>query len=163
MNEQQLQGLANHLNQSRAEFVTALTMVRDVLKALNETITEFRGFLDAKTASVQETFDDEYLASAARLVEAQEKFTESALAVNDVTIALNERVQACNNIFSEQLDMITKHNDSARNILDIFPTLFAAFTETNANTEATNRRLDALMLKMESYFGSGTTGLEFDN
>ena len=59
--------------------------------------------------------------------------------------------------------MITKHNESAKNILEIFPTFFAAFSETNANTEATNRKLDALALKMETYFGSGTAGLEFDN
>ena len=48
-------------------------------------------------------------------------------------------------------------------ILEMFPTFFAAFTETNANTEATNRKLDALVQKIDSYFGSGTAGLEFDN
>ena len=66
---------------------------------------------------------------------------------------MNDRVRDCNNIFSEQLDMIGKHNEAARNILEMFPTFFAAFTETNANTEATNRKLDALVLKMENYFG----------
>lgn len=163
MNEQQLQGLAEHLNQSRAEFVTALTMISDVLKALNENIKDFRGFLDATLERVQEHYEHEWLASAARLVEAQEKFSTSAEAVCDLTIALNDRVQDCDNIFSAQLDMIGKHNESATNILEMFPKFFAAFTETNANTEATNRKLDALVLKMESYFGSGTTGLEFDN
>jgi outer membrane PBP1 activator LpoA protein len=163
MNEQQLQGLANHLNQSRAEFVTALQMVSDVLTALNENIKDFRGFLDATLERVQEHYEGEWLASAARLVEAQEKFSTSAESVVEITEFLNKRVQSCDDIWSAQLDMITKHNESAQNILEIFPKFFMAFTETNANTEATNRKLDALVEKMESYFGSGTTGLEFDN
>jgi hypothetical protein len=88
--------------------------------------------------------------------------TESALAVNDITVALNDRVQACDNIFSAQLDMISKHNESAKNILELFATFFAAFTETNANVEKNSEKLDAFILKMESYFGSGK-GLEYDN
>ena len=99
----------------------------------------------------------------ARMVEAQERFSTSAESVVDIAEVLNRRVQDCDNIWSAQLDMITKHNESAKNILEIFPTFFAAFIETNANTEATNRKLDALALKMETYFGSGTAGLEFDN
>jgi outer membrane PBP1 activator LpoA protein len=162
MNEQQLQGLADHLNQSRAEFVTAMKMVRDILKALNENIVDFRGFLAAKVECVQETFDDEYLASAARLVQAQEKFTESALAVNDVTVFLNNRVQHYDDIFSAQLDMMGKHNESAKTILEMCHTFFTAFAQTNANVEANSKKLDAFILKMESYFGSGK-GLEYDN
>jgi hypothetical protein len=58
--------------------------------------------------------------------------------------------------------MIGKHNESARNILEMFPTFFAAFSETNANIEANTKKLDALSLKVERYFGSGQ-GLEYDN
>src|SRR6185295_12696759 len=159
MNEQQLLSLANHLNTSRGEFVKSLLMIRDVLESLNENVKDFRVRMDAVLERVEEHFDESQLAAAGRMVEAQEKFTESALAVNDVTIALNERVKACNDIFSEQLDMITKHNESAKNILEFFPKFFAAFSETNLNTEATNRRLDALVEKMDIYFGSGTKGL----
>ena len=163
MNEKQLQGLANHLNQSRAEFVTSMMMVRDVLKALNENIKDFRARMDDVLGRVEEHFDESQLAAAGRLVEAQEKFATSAEAVVDITEFLNKRVQSCDDIWSAQLDMITKHNESAQNILEIFPKFFAAFEETNANTEATNRKLDALAQKMETYFGSGTAGLEFDN
>ncbi len=163
MNEQQLLSLAAHLNSSRAEFVKSLQMISDVLKALNENVVDFRMRMDAVLGRVEEHFDESQLAAAARLVEAQEKFATSAEAVVDITEFLNKRVQSCDDIWSAQLDMITRHNESARNILEIFPTFFAAFTETNANTEATNRKLDALAEKMETYFGSGTTGLEFDN
>jgi hypothetical protein len=154
MNEQQLQGLANHLNQSRAEFVISMKMVRDVLKALNENIIDFRKFLDVKTERVQETFDDEYLAGAARMVEAQEKFTASAMAVCEITDLLHARVQS--------VDDIGKHNESAKNILEMFPPFFAAYAETNANVEANTKKLDALSLTIERYFGSGQ-GLEYDN
>jgi hypothetical protein len=111
----------------------------------------------------KEHFDDSQLAAAARLVEAQEKFAASAEAVCDITVVLNNRIQDCDNIFKGQLEMGEAHTNQLKNILEFFPTFFAAFSETNANTEATNRKLDALALKMESYFGSGTTGLEFDN
>lgn len=162
MNAQQLQSLADHLNQNRQEFVTAMKMIADVLRALNDNIKDFRSHLDETLERERETFDEDYLASAARMVKAQENFTASAEAVCEITEVLNSRVQSCDDIFSEQLDMIGKHNESAKNILEIFPTFFAAFSETNANTEANNRRLDAFMIKMESYFGSGK-GLDYDN
>jgi hypothetical protein len=162
MNEQQLQSLANHLNQSRGEFVTSLQMIAGVLTALGDNIRDFRSHLDETLERERETFDDEYLASAARMVQAQENFTASALAINDVTDALNKRVQHYDDIFNGMIDMIGAHNESAKNILEMFPKFFAAFTETNANTEANNRKLDAFMLKMETYFGSDK-GLEFDN
>ena len=162
MNEQQLQSLANHLNQSRGEFVTTLQMFMGVLGALNDNIKDFRSHLDETLERERETFDDEYLASAARMVQAQENFTASALAVNDVTLALNDRVQHYDDIFNGMIEMMGKHNESARNILELFPKFFAAFTETNANTEANNRKLDAFMLKMETYFGSAK-GLDYDN
>jgi hypothetical protein len=162
MNEKQLQGLADHLNQSRAEFVTALQMISDVLKALNENIKDFRGSLDRTLERVEDYYDNQWLAAAGRLVEAQEKFTASATAVCEITELLHARVQSVDDIFSAQLDMIGKHNESARNILEMFPTFFAAFSETNANIEANTKKLDALSLKVERYFGSGQ-GLEYDN
>lgn len=163
MNEQQLQGLADHLNQSRAEFVTALQMIADVLNSLNENIKDFRARMDSVLERVEEHFDDSQLAAAARLVQAQEKFSTSAEAVCDLTIALNNRVQDYDNIFKGQLEMGEAQTNQLKVILEMFPNFFAAFSETNANTEATNRKLDALVQKIESYFGSGTTGLEFDN
>ena len=163
MNEQQLLSLANHLNTSRGEFVKSLLMIRDVLESLNDNIKDFRERMDGVLERVEEHFDESQLAAAGRLVEAQEKFATSVEAVVEITEFLNKRVQSCDDIWSAQLDMITKHNESARNVLEIFPKFFAAFTETNANTEATNRKLDALVAKMETYFGSGTAGLEFDN
>ena len=162
MNAQQLQSLADHLNQNRQEFVTAMKMIADVLRALNDNIKDFRSHLDETLERERENFDEDYLASAARMVKAQENFTASAEAVNDVTLALNNRVQHYDDIFNGMLDMIGKHNESAKNILELFPKFFAAFTETNANTEANNRKLDAFMIKMESYFGSGK-GLDYDN
>jgi hypothetical protein len=162
MNAQQLQSLANHLNQSRQEFVTSLQMMMDVLRALNDNIKDFRSHLDETLERERETFDEDYLASAARMVEAHEKFTTSAQAVHDVTLVLNDRVQDCNNIFSEQLDMIRIHNESAKNILELFPTFFAAFSETNMNIETNTKKLDALSLKVERYFGS-EKGLDYDN
>ncbi len=139
-----------------------MKMVRDVLKALNENIEDFRKFLDVKTERVQETFDEEYLAGAARMVEAQEKFTASAIAVCEITDLLHARVQSVDDIFSAQLDMIGKHNESAKNILEMFPPFFTAYAETNANIEANSKKLDALSLTIERYFGSGQ-GLDYDN
>ena len=162
MNEQQLQSLANHLNQSRQEFVTALSLISSVLAALNDNIKDFRSHLDETIESTTNYLDNEWLSAAGRLVEAQEKFAASAEAVTDVALALNNRVKDCNDIFSDQLDMIGKHNESAKNILELFPTFFAAFSETNANIEANTKKLDALSLKVERYFGS-ERGLEYDN
>lgn len=162
MNEQQLQSLAEHLNQSRGEFVTSLQMIAEVLRSLGDNIRDFRSHLDETLERRRENFDEDYLESAARMVQAQENFTTSAEAVNDVTLALNDRVQHYDDIFNGMMDMIAKHNESAKNILELFPTFFAAFTETNANTEANNRKLDAFMLKMETYFGSDK-GLDYDN
>jgi len=162
MNEQQLQGLADHLNQSRAEFVTSLEMVRDVLVALNDNIKDFRSHLDKTLERERETFDDSYLASAARVVEAQEKFTESAVMVCETTLALNDRVQHYDDIFKGQMEVIDAQVEQSKKILELFPTFFTAFAETNANVEANSKKLDAFILKMESYFGSGK-GLEYDN
>jgi len=163
MNEQQLLSLANHLNTSRGEFVKSLLMIRDVLESLNDNIKDFRERMDGVLERVEEHFDESQLAAAGRLVEAQEKFSTSAEAVCDLTIALNNRVQDCDNIFKGQLEMSEAQTNQLKVILEMFPTFFAAFTETNANTEATNRKLDALVQKIDSYFGSGTAGLEFDN
>jgi ABC-type transporter Mla subunit MlaD len=162
MNERQLQSLADHLNQSRQEFVTTLQAFTDVLQSLNDNMKDFRSHLDETLVRERETFDDEYLASGARMVQAQENFTASANAVSDVTIALNNRVQHYDDIFNGIIDMIGSHNESARITLEMFPKFFAAFTETNANTEATNKRLDEIVLKIENYFGSAD-GLNYDN
>jgi hypothetical protein len=58
--------------------------------------------------------------------------------------------------------MIRIHNESAKNILELFPTFFAAFSETNMNIETNTKKLDALSLKVERYFGS-EKGLDYDN
>lgn len=137
-------------------------MISDVLKALKEN-KDFRGFLDATVQRVQDHFDDECLNAAGNLVEVEQKFSARAEAVCEITELLSQRVQDLDNIFKGQLEMSEAQTNQLKVILELFPTFFAAFTETNANTEATNRKLDALVVKMESYFGSGTTGLEFDN
>lgn len=162
MNEQQLQSLANHLNQSRQEFVTALKLTRDVLGALNDNIKEFRSYLHAVLERVRDHFDYDELAAAARLVEAQEQFAVSAGLVCETTLALNDRVQHYDDIFKGQVEMIDAQVEQSKRILELFPTLFAAFAETNANVEKNSAKLDAFILKMESYFGSGK-GLEYDN
>lgn len=58
MKEQQLMSLAAHLNSSRAEFVTALQMIADVLNSLNDNIKDFRRQLDATLERVHDHFDD---------------------------------------------------------------------------------------------------------
>ena len=162
MNEQQLESLANHLNQSRQEFVTGLKLSREVLAALNENIKEFRVYLDEVLQRVRDHFDYDELAAAARLVEAQEKFAASAGLVCETTLALNDRVQHYDDIFKGQMEMIDAQVEQSKKTLELFPTFFAAFAETNANVEKNTEKLDAFILKMESYFGSGK-GLDYNN
>jgi predicted phage tail protein len=162
MNEQQLQSLANHLNQSRQEFVTALNLTGDVLNALNDNIKDFRAYLESRLTRVQEDFSDEQLAVAVNLAENQKSFQATAEAICDMTEMLSKQMRGFDEAMTQGWESIDAHNNSAKAILEMFPKFFAAFTETNANVEENSRKLDAFILKMESYFGSGQ-GLDYDN
>ncbi|MBC8031021.1 MAG: hypothetical protein H7Z16_12985 [Pyrinomonadaceae bacterium] len=162
MNEQQLQSLANHLNQSRQEFVTGLTLTSGVLDALNDNIKDFRAYLEERLTRVQEDFSDEQIALAVNLAENQKRFQTNAEMICELMEMLSKQMLAFDEAMKQGWESIEAHNKSAQSILEMFPRFFAAFTETNANVEKNSAKLDAFMLKMESYFGSGQ-GLDYDN
>ena len=106
---------------------------------------------------------EEQLAFAAeRLANAQEKFVEGVRLVVDAQIALVRRLRVFEDFLNISQELRDARDDEAKRTLDSFQALVKAFIESNVNLRENTERMDRLLNKVDSYFGSGE-GLENEN
>jgi len=106
---------------------------------------------------------EEQLAFAAeRLANAQEKFVEGVRLVVDTQIALVQRLRVFEDFLNISQELRDARDDEAKRTLDSFQALVKAFIESNVNLRENTERMDRLLNKVDSYFGSGE-GLENEN
>ncbi len=106
---------------------------------------------------------EEQLAFAAeRLANAQEKFVEGVRLVVDAQIALVQRLRVFEDFLNISQELKGARDDEAKRTLDSFQALVKAFIESNVNLRENTERMDRLLTKVDSYFGSGE-GLENEN
>ncbi len=106
---------------------------------------------------------EEQLAFAAeRLANAQEKFVEGVRLVVDAQIALVQRLRVFEDFLNISQELKAARDDEAKRTLDSFQALVKAFIESNVNLRENTERMDRLLTKVDSYFGSGE-GLENEN
>ena len=100
--------------------------------------------------------------AAERLANAQEKFVEGARLVVDAQIALVQRLRVFEDFLNISQELKDARDDEAKRTLDSFQALVKAFIESNVNLRENTERMDRLLTKVDSYFGSGE-GLENEN
>ena len=106
---------------------------------------------------------EEQLAFAAeRLANAQEKFVEGVRLVVDAQIALVQRLRVFEDFLNISQELKDARDEEAKRTLDSFQALVKAFIESNVNLRENTERMDRLLNKVDSYFGSGE-GLENEN
>ena len=106
---------------------------------------------------------EEQLAFAAeRLANAQEKFVEGVRLVVDTQVALVQRLRVFEDFLNISQELKAARDDEAKRTLDSFQALVKAFIESNVNIRENSERMDRLLTKVDSYFGSGE-GLENEN
>ena len=106
---------------------------------------------------------EEQLAFAAeRLANAQEKFVEGVRLVVDTQIALVQRLRVFEDFLNISQELKDARDEEAKRTLDSFQALVKAFIESNVNLRENTERMDRLLTKVDSYFGSGE-GLENEN
>jgi len=113
---------------------------------------------------------EEQLANAAKLMSESydrlstqyNRFVESVLRHTDMMTSAVERIR----LFEDHLDLHLKSYDARldflKTIQDSLAALVPALSEAGVSWHENNERLDKLMKKLETHFGS-EAGLEYDN
>ncbi|MBC8030193.1 MAG: hypothetical protein H7Z16_08785 [Pyrinomonadaceae bacterium] len=113
---------------------------------------------------------EEELANAARLMsesydrmaESRDKFAEVVIGHTDMMKGTIERIRMFEDHLTLHLKSYDARLDFLKTIQDGLAALVPALSEANVNYHETNERLDKLMKKLETHFGSAA-GLEFEN
>ena len=106
--------------------------------------------------------EEELVAAAQRLANAQEKFVEGVRLVVEAQMAVVQRIRDFEDFLHTSQMLEDSRDDEAKKILETYQTMVNAFVESSVALRENNERLDKVITKVESYFGSGE-GLEHEN
>ncbi|MDX6382515.1 MAG: hypothetical protein QOK48_88 [Blastocatellia bacterium] len=96
------------------------------------------------------------------LASAQMNFKELTKILIDGMSVLADRVANWTNHMGTVNETMHEYSDLAKELLDTHRAMLAAVSEMQVAINENTARLDAVILRFESYFGSGP-GLEYDN
>jgi uncharacterized protein YhaN len=101
-------------------------------------------------------------AQAKRLAESQEKFVSTLYMLFEVLEGFQDYLTSLRGSFELQRQVMDAQSEEFKTTLNAFHALIKAFSESNVTVKENSEKLDQVIAKMESYFGSGA-GLEYDN
>ena len=97
-----------------------------------------------------------------RLAEAQKKFVSSLYLTFDVIEGLNERLAGFGDYLKGLQELAHQHSEVFAGISSAMEAMLKAFGESHVAINENTQRMDKLIAKVDSYFGSGE-GLEHEN
>lgn len=106
--------------------------------------------------------EEQLVAAAEHLAQAQEKFVEGIRLVVASQTTLIQRLRVFEDFLINSQALKDARNEESKQVLDSFQALIKVFVESNVTINENSDRMDKLLTKMESYFGDGT-GLEHEN
>jgi len=103
------------------------------------------------------------------LAEAQKKFvstiydlSELVTKMTDHLSAFKKYMQSWRELFGDTRDLMEAQCELQRESLESFKALAKAIRDSDVSANENNARMEKLIAKVESYFGSGA-GLDYDN
>jgi hypothetical protein len=96
------------------------------------------------------------------LANAQKNFIELTKVLIEGMSVLGDRVANWTSYMGTVNETMHEYSDLAKELLDTHRAMLAAVSEMQVAINENTARLDAVILRFESYFGSGP-GLEYDN
>ena len=99
---------------------------------------------------------------AKELAESQAKFVETIKLMIEGMEILGERVGSWDKYMRTVNETMHEYSDLAKELLDTHRAMLKAFGEMQVAINQNTDRLDTVIVKLESYFGSGDN-LEYDN
>jgi N-glycosylase/DNA lyase len=106
---------------------------------------------------------EEQLALAAEhLASSQEKFVEGIRLFVKFQTDLIKRLRVFEDYLESSQSLKSARDDEIKQIMEALNAMLNAIVETSLSLRENNERMDKLLTKVESYFGSGE-GLEHEN
>jgi hypothetical protein len=113
--------------------------------------------------------NDDFEKQARLIADSQERFLETVRNLSQLVDSLIKHqssfmsyLNTWRDLFVSSRDLMQEHLELHKQSLEALKSVSRALAESSVNANENHERIEKLMIKIESYFGSGE-GLEYDN
>jgi hypothetical protein len=104
----------------------------------------------------------EFDIQARRLTRCQDKFVTTMYMTFEVLEKLTDNLKSFRGYLDAVQEVMDAHAASSKALIDAHEAVLKAFTESSVTIHENSERIEKLIAKVDSYFGS-TPGLDYDN